>query len=153
MERYLQSVLGSSSFEGVSAKRSAAMRAVRSKGNKSTELRLRMALIRAGISGWTLHEKSLPGKPDFFFTKLRLAIFVDGCFWHGCPKCGHTPATRSAFWAAKFERNRARDLRNRLMLRKRRVSVIRLWEHQLKSSKNLSRAVERIIIRCPATGN
>lgn len=144
MERYLKDVLGSRKFEDVCTTRSRTMAAIRGKGNKSTELRLRMALVRLGIAGWHLHSRALPGKPDFFFENERVAVFVDGCFWHGCPKCGHTPKTRSAFWVAKFERNKERDRRNVRSLMNSGIEVVRLWEHQLKSPQGLAGAVRRI---------
>jgi len=110
------------------------MAAVKGKHNRSTELVLRMALIRSGIKGWKMHY-DLPGKPDFYFPKYKLAIFVDGCFWHGCPKCGHIPKTRTRFWKEKIERNIRRDKKNKNVLKKRGIHLIRLWEHELK--KNL----------------
>ncbi len=71
------------------SKRSKVMAAIRSKGNKDTELRLAFILRAYGIKGWRRHYP-LPGKPDFVFPKQRLAVFVDGCFWHSCPKHGRT---------------------------------------------------------------
>ena len=144
MERYLQRILGSSKFDGVCATRSKTMGAIRGKGNKTTERALRMAFVRSGISGWHLHVKELPGKPDFFFPKQRLAVFVDGCFWHGCSQCGHTPLTRSEFWKAKFERNQARDKRVTRQLRASGIAVIRLWEHQLTAGAALKRAMRHV---------
>ena len=144
MERYLKDVLGSSKFEGVCANRSTTMGSIRGKGNKTTELKLRMAFVRAGLSGFRLHATYLPGRPDFFFENGKLAVFVDGCFWHGCQKCGHVPKTRSAFWSAKFERNKKRDTQTTRSLRKNGVKVLRFWEHQLKSSPSLDAAVKRV---------
>ena len=85
MEKILRRELPGGQFRDVTPARSRAMAAVRGKGNISTEQRLRLALVRAGVSGWTLHTKSIVGCPDFYFAKQRLAIFTDGCFWHGCP--------------------------------------------------------------------
>jgi DNA mismatch endonuclease (patch repair protein) len=153
MERYLQQLLRSTKFEGVSPQRSKTMQAVKGKGNKTTELRLRMALIRARVSGWVLHESSIPGKPDFFFSESKLAVFVDGCFWHGCKKCGHTPYTRSSFWAAKFERTKSRDRRTRRLLRKNGIAVISFWEHQIKTSTGLRAAVNRVVSQLGQLGN
>jgi len=147
MERYLKEVLGSTKFVGVQITRSKTMSSIRGEGNKTTEVALRMAFVRAGISGWKLHTRSLPGKPDFFFSTERVAIFVDGCFWHGCSICGHTPLTRSEFWAAKFERNRARDKIAVNQLKKRGISVIRLWEHQLKSRRGMEIALRSVRVR------
>src|ERR1035438_7375864 len=82
-------------FLNTSASRRDNMRAIRSRGNRSTEVRLRGAVVRRGIRGWTLHPKEVFGVPDFFFKNCRVAIFVDGCFWHGCPRCGHVPKTNA----------------------------------------------------------
>jgi len=133
MERYLKDVLGSSKFDDVGETRSRTMGAIRGKGNKTTELRLRMAFVRAGLRDWHLHNRELPGRPDFFFPEKRVAVFVDGCFWHGCARCGHTPKTRSFFWTAKFERNKQRDRRNLRLLNALGIRVVRFWEHQLKT--------------------
>jgi DNA mismatch endonuclease (patch repair protein) len=144
MERYLKEVLGTSEFGGVCKTRSKTMAAIRSKGNKSTELRLRMALVRARIGGWTMHDRTLPGTPDFYFDRAKIAVFVDGCFWHGCPRCGHTPKTRSEFWIAKFQRNQERDIRTARLLQKANVRVIRFWEHQILTIVGLERAIVRV---------
>ena len=110
------------------------MAAIRSRGNRDTELRL-IALMRAhGISGWRRGSK-LTGKPDFVFPKLRLAVFVDGCFWHGCPKHATQPKTNAAFWRKKISANRARDRLVTRTLRAMGWRVVRVWEHEL-SRKN-----------------
>jgi DNA mismatch endonuclease (patch repair protein) len=144
MERQLKRYLKNGTFENVSEKRSRAMSAIRGKYNRSTELRLRMALIRAGIKGWKLHAKELPGNPDFFIEKEKVAVFVDGCYWHGCPKCGHIPKTRSRFWAAKIKRNQQRDRKKRMELTKMGITPIRIWEHELKITAGLDKAVTKI---------
>src|SRR5438874_12771838 len=102
MERRLRLKLPRGKFLNVSASRSRTMSAIRGKNTRSTERALRSALIRAGIKGWRLHPDHVLGKPDLYFPKHRIAIFVDGCFWHSCPKCGHIPKTRQAFWRAKI---------------------------------------------------
>jgi DNA mismatch endonuclease, patch repair protein len=142
MERFLRELLPSG-FENVSAVRSAAMGKVRSRNNRTTELRLRMALIRLGQRGWVLHP-NLPGRPDFFFVRAKLAVFVDGCFWHGCKKCGHVPKTRSRFWSAKIERNRRRDRRTARTLRSCGIRVLRIWEHSLNSGHSLRKIIMNI---------
>jgi len=71
-------------------KRSAVMAAIRSRGNKDTEMKLAAITRTHGITGWRRH-LPLPGRPDFAFRKERVAVFVDGCFWHGCPLHGHKP--------------------------------------------------------------
>ena len=79
------------------------MASVRGRGNKSTEEKLARLFRRVGIKGWRRHLR-LPGTPDFSFPERRLVVFVDGCFWHGCPKHASFPATRRAFWLAKIRR-------------------------------------------------
>jgi DNA mismatch endonuclease, patch repair protein len=111
--------------------RSKVMARVRSKRNRSTEWRLRLALVRAGIRGWKMNSSDLIGKPDFVFPIQRLAIFVDGCFWHGCPKCKRIPGSNVSYWNPKIERNRIRDRRVSKTLRNDAWRVARVWEHQL----------------------
>src|SRR5258708_4456642 len=91
--------------------RSRIMRANKPKGCRSTEVRLRMAFIRAKIRGWVMHTNSVPGTPDFWFPRQRIAIFVDGDFWHGNPSRFRLSKTRTEFWEKKIEANRARDRR------------------------------------------
>jgi DNA mismatch endonuclease (patch repair protein) len=114
--------------------RSRTMAAVRSKGNRSTEWRLRPYLIQAGLRGWKVQAINLPGKPDFIFLKERVAIFVDGCFWHGCPSCFRMPHSNKKYWQDKISKNMKRDKRNLRKLRALNWKVIRLREHQLKES-------------------
>jgi len=120
------------------------MAAIRGKHNKTTELVLRMALVRSEISDWQLHPVDLPGKPDFFFKRKRLAVFVDGCFWHGCPRCGHIPKTRRSFWHTKILRNMQRDRMNARRLRKIGYSVLRIWEHSLKDKGSTKSVLKQI---------
>lgn len=90
------------------------MSRIRGSGNKATELRM-IALFRAhGITGWR-RKQAVFGKPDFTFPRARVAVFVDGCFWHGCPKPKHAPLpkNRAEWWAAKLIRNKLRDQRAR----------------------------------------
>lgn len=143
MERKLAKLLPLGRFENVTHERSKTMGAIRSKNNKTTERALRMALIRSQIKGWNLHA-DLPGKPDFYFPRQRLAVFVDGCFWHRCPNCGHIPKTRVEFWAAKFERNRYRARKVSRQLRSNGIRVLRFWEHELKRNQSLDAVVLRI---------
>jgi DNA mismatch endonuclease Vsr len=133
VERALRQFLPGGNFINVPPKSSRNLSAVRGRNNKTTELRLRLALVRAGIRGWQLHSAALPGCPDFVFPRQRVAVFVDGCFWHGCPECGHIPKTNSAFWRAKVQRNMERDRNNRLKLQEGRYRVTRIWEHELRS--------------------
>lgn len=130
------------------AERAARMAKVRGSGNQSTEGRVEIALTQAGIVGWEKHPRNVPGKPDFFFPHQRLALFVDGCFWHACPICNRrTPTARSDFWRTKIDENRRRDNRNRRQLRQRGYHVMRVWEHDLKKDtwlKRLRSTIRRI---------
>jgi DNA mismatch endonuclease (patch repair protein) len=94
-----------------------------------------------GWSGWR-RQRTIGGRvaagtrfrvrPDFVFAARRLAVFVDGCFWHGCPQHGTRPRGNAAFWRAKFRRNQARDRRDTRRLGRAGWKVLRLWEHELK---------------------
>ena len=116
------------------------MAAIRSRGNRNTELRFADILRRNGIRGWRRHQK-LPGSPDFIFRKAGLAIFVDGCFWHGCPTHGHRPRSNQRYWHPKLERTKARDLAYTKLLRRKGWLVLRIWEHELPSET-------KIVTRC-----
>ncbi|MGA2656573.1 MAG: very short patch repair endonuclease [Verrucomicrobiota bacterium] len=113
------------------AKRSQVMAAIRSRGNKATELRLASILRAAGVTGWRRHQR-LPGRPDFIFPRARLAVFVDGCFWHGCRWHYRVPKSRGAFWSPKIAGNKKRDQIVRLLLRRRGWRVLRIWQHSLR---------------------
>jgi DNA mismatch endonuclease (patch repair protein) len=111
-------------------KRSEVMSKVRSRGNKATELALIKLFLQVSITGWRRHQKVF-GKPDFAFRRERLAVFVDGCFWHGCPRHCKIPAGNRAFWTKKLSANRERDRRVNRELRRLGWRVIRIWEHDL----------------------
>jgi DNA mismatch endonuclease Vsr len=142
VERALRDLLPGGKFENVPATQSGRMRAIKSKGNKSTERRLRAMLVRAGIRGWKLHPPGLPGKPDFLFEQVRLVLFVDGCYWHGCADCGHAPNVNRPYWSAKIAGNQRRDQENARKLQEAGLRVLRIWEHELASSA--SAIVQRI---------
>jgi DNA mismatch endonuclease (patch repair protein) len=140
-----------------SLSRSLLMSRIRSRGNKKTELALVKLLRQAGVTGWRRHQ-ALFGKPDFIFPKQRVAVFVDGCFWHGCrwhctyakalPKTARslrrtasrptrldklrmTAQTGKGFWLAKLSANKRRDRLVNRTLRRQGWTVIRIWEHEL----------------------
>jgi DNA mismatch endonuclease (patch repair protein) len=113
------------------AARSRVMAAVRSSGNKSTERRFRALMVRFGIRGWNIQDTELPGKPDFIFRNERIVVFVDSCYWHGCPKHVRHPKTRKGYWLAKISGNRSRDQRVTRTLRRKGWRVLRIWEHDL----------------------
>jgi DNA mismatch endonuclease (patch repair protein) len=112
------------------AKRSEVMSRIRGRGNKETELALASLLRRHRIWGWR-RQQPLFGKPDFVFCLARVAVFVDGCFWHRCPKHSNLPANNRAFWKKKMASNKARDQRVNRTLRKKGWRVVRIWEHDL----------------------
>lgn len=113
--------------------RSYSMSRIRSRGNSSTELRLIGLMRGAGIKGWRRQSK-LSGRPDFVFPRYRLAVFVDGCYWHGCPKCALGAKTNTRYWMPKIAGNTRRDRANARKLRDDGWSVLRIWEHDLKAS-------------------
>ncbi len=121
--------------------RSRIMAAIPGRGNKTTEERLRILMREASVSGWRRH-LALPGRPDFCFPKQRVAVFVDGCYWHGCPRCFKLPKKNTEFWREKIRRNRARDRRNERLLKSNGWRVIRFWEHSLKLSPG--RSIKRL---------
>lgn len=125
------------------AQRSERMSRVRNSGNASTELRLVQLFRRHGVIGWR-RKFDLFGKPDFVFRSKRIAVFVDGCFWHGCPKHRRIPKSRRTFWEAKLERNRQRDEEVNHTLRAKGWNVLRLWECEL-SSPLLPNRIEKLL--------
>ena len=123
-------------------KRSEIMSRVRSTGNRATELALMILLRRHRISGWRRGAR-LFGNPDFVFPKQHLAIFVDGCFWHGCPTHATHPASNKKFWETKLTRNKSRDLLVVRTLKQRDWRILRIWQHEL-SRQNEKRLVAKI---------
>ncbi len=111
------------------AKRSEVMAAVRGRGNRSTEWRLRARLVSSGLAGWRVNAVDVLGKPDFAFDEAKVAVFVDGCFWHGCRRCRNIPETNQEFWSNKIGKNKKRDQKVTRLLKKSGWQVIRFWEH------------------------
>jgi DNA mismatch endonuclease (patch repair protein) len=118
------------------------MAKIRSKGNKSTELRLVAILREHRVSGWR-RNMELPGRPDFVFRKHRLAVFVDGCFWHGCPLHCRMPKSRIEYWKPKIARNKKRDKVVQSTLRASGWRVLRIWEHELSDNKRVAEMICR----------
>jgi DNA mismatch endonuclease (patch repair protein) len=119
------------------AKRSQIMSRVRSRGNKTTEQHLATLFRKVGITGWRRHLR-LPGTPDFAFPQYRVAVFVHGCFWHGCPRHAEFPSTRANWWRRKLERNKARDRIAARTLRDSGWTVVRIWECDLTVKRRMS---------------
>src|ERR1017187_5393346 len=139
------------------------MSLIRGRGNKATEIALAKLFRRNQITGWRRQRQLRAGKlrverrkrstsprpspqrgegvrvrPDFVFPKLKLALFVDGCFWHDCPKHGTQPRGNRLFWKKKFSRNIARDRLVNRVLRRAKWRVLRIWEHELAKIKKTS---------------
>ena len=123
------------------AKRSEVMSRIRGRGNKATELALAKLLRAHGITGWR-RQQPIFGKPDFIFRRERVAIFVDGCFWHGCPKHSNMPVNNRPFWEKKLMANKLRDLLVSKTLCEQGWLVLRIWEHDL--SKNSKQCILKI---------
>ncbi|MFA6148674.1 MAG: very short patch repair endonuclease [bacterium] len=113
--------------------RSKVMASVRS-ANTKPELLLRRALSNAGVRGWRVSPREVPGHPDVTFSRWKLAVFVDGCFWHGCPRCYRRPKSSSDYWDAKLARNRRRDSMVNGTLVAEGWIVLRLWEHEVREN-------------------
>ncbi len=111
--------------------RSKVMATVRSTGNKVTEMRIIVVFRAAGITGWRRRQPVF-GRPDFVFPKEKVALFVDGCFWHGCPKHYTIPVQNGEFWRGKKLRNMKRDRLVTRTLTAQGWKVVRVWEHALR---------------------
>lgn len=117
-------------------KRSSIMRCVKSNGNKSTELALIEYFVSNHITGWKRNYK-VKGHPDFVFLQKRIAIFVDGCFWHGHDCRNTKPDNNKEYWIKKRERNKEHDKIITALFINRGWTVIRIWECELKKKNRL----------------
>lgn len=112
--------------------------------NTKPEILLRRFLWQSGIKGYRLHYNYVPGKPDICFVNKKLAVFVNGCFWHRCPYCKFSlPKTHKSFWKTKFEKNAERDKRKIRELKKLKWKVLVIWECQIE--KNLELCIKKIV--------
>ena len=121
--------------------RSEIMRNVRSK-DSALEKTVRSALWREGLR-FRKNVSTMPGKPDIVFTRRKVVVFVDSCFWHGCPRHCRIPESNRDYWEKKIARNRARDKEVNRLYRSRGWKVLRVWEHAVDSS--LPRVVKRVL--------
>ena len=121
-------------------KRSEVMSKIRGRGNKETELVLAKLFRKHRIIGWR-RQQPIFGKPDFIFRRQRLAVFVDGCFWHGCPKHSNLPVNNRPFWRKKLAANKSRDRLVNRTLRRLGWRVVRIWEHELRQQQRLLRVL------------
>ena len=104
-------------------------------GGKNTNLEhvFKKHIRASGIKGYRSYA-NIPGRPDLYFPNHKLAVFIDGCFWHGCPRCASFPATNKKFWNDKIGGNKKRDRVVNVKLRKLSIHVIRFWGHDIKKS-------------------
>jgi len=133
--------------------RSKIMAAVKPFGNKTTEVAMARLLRLHGLCGYRRHWP-IAGKPDFAWPKLKVALFVDSCFWHGCPRCKRFPSTNVEFWTNRIETNRRRDRRVARKLRANGWAVMRVWECSLAKERTIRRI--RALIdarRCDSTSS
>jgi DNA mismatch endonuclease (patch repair protein) len=140
----MKSPLGGDVFN--KTKRSEVMACIRGHGNRTTELALIKLFRIHHITGWRRRQPVF-GKPDFIFRRQKIAVFVDGCFWHGCPKHGRKPNSNRLYWNKKLKRNRARDAKVEKTITKMGWSVIRFWEHDLKNPDKCASTVRQALIR------
>jgi DNA mismatch endonuclease (patch repair protein) len=118
-------------------KRSDVMSKIRGRGNKDTELVMIQIFKEFHITGWRRNQNLL-GKPDFTFWQQRVIVFVDGCFWHGCPLHSTMPKTNKEFWESKLTKNKVRDQYVSEQLVKKHWRVIRIWEHELRDHTSVA---------------
>lgn len=110
--------------------RSFTMSRIRSR-DTGPEIKLRRTLRRNGATGYRVHPKGVDGTPDIAFMRKKVAVFVDGCFWHICPICYREPSSNTGFWRVKASRNVERDQRVEKLLKDRGWKVMRIWEHEV----------------------
>lgn len=122
----------------ISEARTRIMRAIKGKGNATTEKALASKLRRERLSGWRRHA-ALPGRPDFVWQRQGVAVFVDGCFWHGCPRCYRAPRHNAEFWCLKINANKRRDMRVARILRAQGWTVVRIWECRVNEARSMKR--------------
>lgn len=134
-------------------KRSWLMSQVKPK-NTLPEMRVRKAAHALGYR-FRLHRRDLPGKPDLVFPRLKLAIFVHGCFWHRHPGCrkASTPKSNVHYWEEKFERNTDRDAENIHSMRRMGWKVKVIWECETKDPLVLRQIISDAISNCPPTAS
>jgi DNA mismatch endonuclease (patch repair protein) len=119
-------------------KRSWIMAQVKSTGNRSTEKNFIAVLRESKFSGWRRHYPIF-GKPDFVFPRAKVAVFVDGCFWHGHPRKCRVPQSNREYWLGKIDRNIARDKLVTRTLKDKGWKVIRIWEDLILKPSTVAR--------------
>lgn len=125
-------------------KRSEVMSRIRGKANKDTELLMIQILRKNHITGWRRNQKVF-GMPDFVFPKQKVALFVDGCFWHVCPKHFNMPKNNERFWMQKMKANQERDKLVVKTLKLSKWKVIRIWEHELSNPVRVVKRLKKVL--------
>ena len=111
--------------------------------NTTPELTFRKALWTNGIRGYRLHWKKVPGRPDIAFPSKKIAIFINGCYWHRCPHCKpHLPKSNIEFWREKFRKNKLRDRKKSIDLEKEGWKVYTIWECQIKNNSFMDKWIK-----------
>jgi DNA mismatch endonuclease (patch repair protein) len=124
--------------------RSKVMAKVRSQ-NTRLEQTLFNLLVESELSDFATHVKELPGKPDIVFNKEKVIVFLDSCYWHGCPKHLRMPSSNVEYWQNKIKRNKTRDRQQSSELKKNGWRVVRIWEHELKTPTSVVRKIARAL--------
>lgn len=125
------------------------MRAVKKSGT-SLERRFAKILAESGFASFEEQATDLSGTPDFIIRDKRIAIFVDSCFWHGCPKHHRMPKSNVHYWLAKIARNKQRDSEQTRELRRVGWAVVRIWEHELIKPHTLNARLKRLLTKRPS---
>ena len=111
--------------------------------NTKPEVLLRKMLFNMGLRGFRKNYKDLPGKPDIVYTKQKVVIFINGCYWHGCEACGWTPPKHNTeYWVNKITKTRQRDIVKKEMLANMGYTVLTVWEHEIK--KNIEEVIKKV---------
>ena len=111
--------------------------------NTRIETVFRHYIWSKGIRGYRANNSKVFGKPDIFFGRKRIAVFIDGCFWHKCPVCHSIPESNFGFWDEKLNKNRERDRKVNITLQENGIKVIRFWEHELEN--NIEKCYKRLV--------
>lgn len=110
------------------------------------EQHLAREMWRLGLRGWRRGRRIEGARPDFAFVRAHVAVFVDGCFWHGCPECAKRPASNVEYWDPKIARNRARDAEQTEALQATDWTVFRFWGHEIeRDAAGCAAAVHRAL--------
>jgi DNA mismatch endonuclease (patch repair protein) len=128
------------------AVRSRIMASVRTRGSGTTEVFMATVLRRQGLRGFR-RQWRVRGTPDFVWPRFKVALFVDGCFWHGCPHCRRASKSNKSFWRLKVKNNRSRDKRVAAALRRQGWKVLRVWECAVRSAATAERIKRALELR------